>query len=112
MDKSEITQKVKILLDNNGIKVSDSALDLFIDSSIEYILDYCNLYELPEELNNTLIKKIVNECYKSTGNLNNVASIQEGGRSVSFINYKTNEITKQTDEEIKIVLNRFKVPYR
>lgn len=111
MEKAEIIQKVGMLLNNMDIKISAPTLDFFYDECVQYILNYCNLYELPIELENTLIKLMVNECYKNkASNANEVNSISEGGRSVSFINKI--EISQNIDNDIKMVLNKFKVLYK
>lgn len=111
MQKSGILEKAKTLLDEAKIKVSDFALDFYYEQVVEYILNYCNIYELPEELNNTVIKMILNECQRAViSNEDGVSSISEGGRSVSFINKL--DIIKDFDEKTKQVLNKFKVLYK
>lgn len=112
MEKSEMIEKIKILLDEQNIKVSDAALDLYVDKTIQYILNYCNLYELPDELCYTVIDMVVNACFKAQSNSDNIASIQEGGRTVSFINYQDLNVYKYNDEEYKAILNKFKVLYK
>lgn len=112
MEKSEMIKKIKILLDEQNIKVSDAALDLYVDKTIQYILNYCNLYELPDELCYTVIDMVVNACFKAQSNSDNIASIQEGGRTVSFINYQDLNVYKYNDEEYKTILNKFKVLYK
>lgn len=111
MQKSDILEKAKTILDEAKIKVSDFALDFYYEQVVEYILNYCNIYELPEELNNTVIKMILNECQRTViSNEDGVSSISEGGRSVSFINKL--DIIKDFDEKTKQVLNKFKVLYK
>lgn len=111
MQKSDILEKAKTLLDEAKIKVSDFALDFYYEQVVGYILNYCNIYELPEELNNTVIKMILNECQRIViSNEDSVSSISEGGRSVSFINKL--DVIKDFDEKTKQVLNKFKVLYK
>ena len=105
-------EKIKILLDEQNIKVSDAALDLYVDKTIQYILNYCNLYELPDELCYTVIDMVVNACFKAQSNSDNIASIEEGGRTVSFINYQGLNVYQYNDEEYRTILNKFKVPYK
>lgn len=112
MEKTEIIEKAKILLKEQNINISDVALDLYIDKTIQYILNYCNLYELPQELYYTVIEMVVNACFKAQSNSDNIASIQEGGRTVSFINYQDLNVYKYEDTQFKSILNKFKVFYK
>lgn len=110
MEKVGIIEKVNILLQVKGLTIPTSALDIFYEDSLQYILNYCNLYELPEELETTLIKLIVNQCVVNGNMANNVNSISEGGRSVGFAS--SFDIAQFIDTDIKTILNKFKVLYK
>ena len=111
MQKSDILEIAKTLLSEAKIKVSDFALEYYYEQSVDFVLNYCNLYEIPKELENTVIKIVLNECKKNVNADNeNISSISEGGRSVSFVNKI--EIDKNFDENIKQILNKFKVLYK
>lgn len=110
MEKAGIIEKVNTLLAVKGLDVPASALDFFYEESYQYILNYCNIYELPIELEHIIVKMIVNQCVIN-GNISNcVNSISEGGRSVSFSN--SLDIAKIIDKDIKEVLNKYKVFYK
>ena len=115
MEKTEIIEIAKILLKEQNINISDVALELYVDKTIQYILNYCNLYELPQELYYTVIDIIVNSCIKAQCNSSNggVSSLSEGGRSVSFLT-SANRIAEfqDFDNETKKILNKFKVFYK
>ena len=115
MEKSEMIEKIKILLDEQNIKVSDAALDLYVDKTIQYILNYCNLYELPDELCYTVIDMIVNACFKAQSNssTDGVSSISEGGRSVTFLTSSNLlAVNQDFDNNTRSILNKFKVVYK
>lgn len=115
MEKTEIIEKAKILLKEQNINISDVALELYVDKTIQYILNYCNLYELPDELCYTVIDMVVNACFKAQSNSENggVSSLSEGGRSVSFLT-SANRLAEfqDFDNETKKILNKFKVFYK
>ena len=94
MEKAGIITKVNTLLEVKGLKIPASALDIFYDECRQYILNYCNLNELPTELEGTLIRLIVNQCVVNGNIANSVNSVSEGGRTVSFSNSSdTSKIT-------------------
>lgn len=115
MDKDTIIENILILLKAQNIIVSDPVLNLYVDKVIQYILNYCNLKELLDELCYTVIDIVVNECSKAQSNSNSdgVASLSEGGRSVSFVT----EVSKlpmyvEFDNKQKSILNKFKRFYK
>ena len=108
---------VKVLLGIGGEEL-DAVLPVYISMVKQSILNYCNIWELPEELNYTLCQMTA-DTYRdvtagqSNGEIKgNVLSVSEDGRSVSFGNgaeFKTalaDRITRTTE------LNRFKRLYR
>lgn len=108
---------VKVLLGISGEEL-DAVLPVYISMVKQAILNYCNIWELPEELNYTLCQMTADSyrditAGQSTGEVKgNVSSISEDGRSVSFgsgAEFKTalaDRITRTTE------LNRFKRLYR
>lgn len=110
MEKAGIIEKAQTLLEVKGLKIPASALDIFYDECHQYVLNYCNLHELPEELDSTLIRLIVNQCIVNGNVANSVNSISEGGRTVSFAN--SLDVAKFVDNDIKTILNKFKVLYK
>lgn len=108
---------VKVLLGIGGEEF-DAVLPVYISMVKQSILNYCNISELPEELNYTLCQMTA-DTYRdvtagqSNGEIKgNVSSVSEDGRSVSFgsgADLKTaitDRITRTTE------LNRFKRLYR
>lgn len=115
MDKDTIIENILILLKVQNITVSEPVLNLYVDKVIQYILNYCNLKELPDELCYTVIDIVVNECSKaqSSSNSDGLASLSEDGRSVSFVT----EVSKlpmyiEFDNKQKSILNKFKRFYK
>lgn len=108
---------VKVLL-GVGSEELDAVLPVYISMVKQAILNYCNIWELPKELNYTLCQMTADSyrditAGQSAGEVKgNVSSVSEDGRSVSFGNgaeFKTalaDRITRTTE------LNRFKRLYR
>lgn len=108
---------VKVLLGISGDEL-DAILPVYISMVKQSILNYCNIWELPEELNYTLCQMTADSyrditAGQSNGEIKgNVLSVSEDGRSVSFgsgAEFKTalaDRITRTTE------LNRFKRLYR
>lgn len=80
---NELIAKVKEHLDIQG-----TSRDLTISDVIQDAMNYCNLLELPEELEPFIRKKvqgIINyEAENGTGNVFDVASIKEGDTSITY----------------------------
>lgn len=108
---------VKILMRKKNSD-EDELLNLYIEITKQEILNYCNIDELPSELNFVLCTMVV-DCYYDNKLRNDsgevtgsVTSISEGDRTVDFSDgssFKTsveNKILKTTE------LNRFKKLYK
>ena len=71
---------------------TDEILRFYIDLTMQSILNYCNIVELPSALNYTLCQMVAdtyrdNNKNNATGQVvGNVSSVSEDGRSVSFTN--------------------------
>lgn len=107
---------IKILLKNK--EVDEGILLTCLDMTIQSILNYCNLNELPSALNllvckicaETIIElSISNDTAKIVGN---VSSISEDGRTVSFTN--GSEFKVSVDDKITHLkeLNRYRKLFR
>ena len=104
--------KVKILL--GTASPEEEVIQFWLDSTKEYILNYCNLEELPEELNHTLVEMTClriryNQNGIGTG-LKNVASVSDGSQSVSY-SYVRQKAPASDDDLLngfKSQLNRFR----
>ncbi len=87
----DFLSSVKLLLGiaDNG---TDEILRFYIDLTMQSILNYCNIVELPSALNYTLCQMVAdtyrdNNRNNATGQVvGNVSSVSEDGRSVSFTN--------------------------
>ena len=115
MDKETIINNINIILAEMQIKVSEPVLNLYVDKVIRYILNYTNRTKLPNELCYTVIDMVVNTCESQATKVNNggVASLSEGGRSVSFVTSVSRlpEIV-QFDKDVTRILNKFKLVYK
>ena len=108
---------VKLLLGISNDN-SDEILRLYISITINEILNYCNISELPSALNYTLCQMVADSYRDNLKNnatnsvVGNVSSISEDGRSVSF----TNGTEIKTDIADRITrtqeLNRYRKLYR
>lgn len=110
INKSELKADIIKVLNSMQIEINSDVLDLYIDRTIQSILNYCNLYSLPDELYYTVIDMVVNTCNKVVSGVSGVSSISEGGRSVSFVNKL--DIIKDSDTTIIKELNKFKELYK
>lgn len=115
MDKETIIENINLILAEMQIKVSEPVLNLYVDKVIQEILIYTNRTKLPKELCYTVIDMVVNDCEKAATSANNggVASLSEGGRSVSFVTSVSRlpEIV-QFDKNVTKILNKFKLVYK
>ena len=119
-------ETVKLLLgipDDDESK--DKLLELIIAETVQRILNYCNLHELPKELELTAarmaaelftesrIMEAISEPEEQV-----ISSISEQGRTVSFsttgVAEKIKAMTRAADEKIskKAELNKFKRLFR
>ncbi|MFU0784501.1 MAG: Phage gp6-like head-tail connector protein [Thermoanaerobacterium thermosaccharolyticum] len=92
MLKEELRELVK-----DNLKIEDDSKDLIIDDVIQEVLSYCNLKEIPEELEPFIRKKVKTiidyETENGPNNVFDVKSIKEGDTSIT---YNTDQISKET----------------
>ena len=98
--------------------IDGNSLTLTIDMTIQSVLNYCNISELPSELN-YVVCLITAETYKElnskfeSGNVvGNISSISEGGRTVSFTNGSEFKIAVEDKISRMTELNRYRKLYR
>lgn len=110
-------ENLKSLLNIKDDKL-DTILQLNIDMTIQSVLNYCNISELPSELN-YVVCLITAETYKElnskfeSGNVvGNISSISEGGRTVSFTNGSEFKIAVEDKISRMTELNRYRKLYR
>ena len=101
----------------NGKAEDEELIKLLIDITTQAILNYCNLYVFPPELEGTLVS-IVAELYNDTMNMPAVgalpvSTVSEGGRSVSFDSSKV-QYGLMIDDKLahRSILNKFKRLYK
>lgn len=90
---TEIIEKVK-----ESLKITDDTKDLIISDVIQDALNYCNLIELPEDLEPFIRKKVQNiityEAENGTTSVFDVKSIKEGDTSITYnVDDKTSKET-------------------
>lgn len=135
-----ILEMVKMELNMKGItNIDENQVRYLIDKYSQFALNYCNLYKLPNECNYIIVDLVVNSIVKnslvlkSTQNIDdnanidnlsddNIASISEGGRSVSFNTSKSSntqstlnslyDISIENEDKFKQQLNKFKRLYK
>ena len=86
--------------------------------TIQTVLNYCNISELPPALD-YVVCQMTAETYREITSKNNVGevvgnvnSISEGGRSVSFGNSSEFKVAIEDKVSHKIELNRYKKLFR
>lgn len=92
MSNEELIAKVR-----ENLKITDDSRDLVISDVIQDALNYCNLKELPEELEPYIRKKvqtiIAYETENGTDSVFDVKSLKEGDISIT---YNTEQVSKET----------------
>ena len=108
----DYTGSIKSLLGSASPK--EDVIEYWVASTKQYILNYCNLKELPEQLNAILIEMT---CLRIRFNTNgigtgvkNVSSVNDGSQSISYA--LTGQRSFSSDDELlnqyKSQLNRFR----
>lgn len=82
LKKEEIIDKVKALLDLRLDITKDEIFDIYFNNVEDFILDWCNLPEVPPKLYSTMISMIVFD-YQERG-LENIRSESKGSLIQSF----------------------------
>lgn len=90
---AELIIKVK-----ENLEISGTDMDLIIKDVIQDVLNYCNLTELPEELEPFIrkkVKSIINyEAENGTTSVFDVKSVKEGETSITYnVDEKTSKET-------------------
>ena len=106
-------EKLKKLL---GIPLDNDSKDFLLEFTLEdveqIIKDYCNIKEVPGELNNTALRMAV-DLYRNENlgeeesSLGSVSSISEGDTSVSYRS-SVSEFKDTLTKDYKVQLNRYR----
>jgi len=104
----EMIAKVK-----TNLKINDDSKDLTITDVIQEVLSYCNLKDIPEELEPFIRKKVKTiidyEKENGTENVFDVKSIKEGDTSIT---YNTDEVSRETiynlSDKDKLALRKYR----
>lgn len=106
----ETKQIVKVKLDFNKIEIPDTIIELAIKEASGNIKRYCNLDELPKDLEYVLASMsfdiLTNQYVKTDDKI--VESIQEGDTKISFKNKVTNLDSKSILNKYTRDLNKFR----
>lgn len=80
---AELVKKVKV-----NLNIADTTKDLIINDMIQEVMNYCNLTELPIEVEPFIRKKVQNivnyESENGTTAVFDIKSIKEGDTSVTY----------------------------
>ncbi len=83
MSTDELIAKVK-----ENLKINDDTKNLIISDVIQDVMNYCNLAELPDEVEPYIRKKVKSiidyETENGTGSVFDVKSIKEGDTSITY----------------------------
>ena len=117
-DDFDFLAVTKMLLGLSGDDSFDTILQTYISMTIQTILNYCNIPELPSALNYAVCQMTA-ETYKEVTSKNNVgevvgavSSISESGRSLSFGGISDFKVSIEDKVSHKIELNRYKKLFR
>lgn len=117
-DEFDFLAVTKTLLGLSSNDSFDTILQTYISMTIQTVLNYCNINELPPALNYAVCQMTA-EAYReivsknNTGEVvGNVHSISEGGRSVSFGDSSEFRVAIEDKVSHKIELNRYKKLFR
>lgn len=92
MTRDEMIAKVK-----ENLKIDNDEKDLIISDVIQEVISYCNLKDLPEEIEPFIRKKVKTIMYYEKENgteaVFDVKSIKEGDTSIT---YNTDEVSRET----------------
>ncbi len=106
-------EKLKKLL---GIPLDNDSKDFLLEFTLgdveQTIKDYCNIKEIPESLNNTMLRMAV-DLYRNENlgeeesSLGSVSSIVDGDTTVSYKS-SANEFKDTLIKDYKVQLNRYR----
>lgn len=92
MTRDEMIAKVK-----ENLKIDNDEKDLIISDVIQEVISYCNLKDLPEEIEPFIRRKVKTIMYYEKENgteaVFDVKSIKEGDTSIT---YNTDEVSRET----------------
>lgn len=106
-------EKLKKLL---GIPLEDNSKDFLLEFALEdveeIVKDYCHIKEIPEALNNTVLKMSM-DLYRNENlgeeenSLGSISSITEGDTSISYRS-SANEFKDSLLKDYKAQLNKYR----
>ena len=108
----DINATVKLLLSDASI--GDDVIDYWVNSTKQYILNYCNLVELPSQLENTLVEITCLRIRYNQGGMGSgvkgIASVSDGSQSVSYSSIGQKSFSSDDDliKSFNTQLNRFR----
>ena len=109
------TVKLLLGIDDDSL---DVILQTYLQMTIQKVLNYCNIFELPSALN-YLVCQMTAEAYKEITSKNSsgqvvgaVNSISEGGRSVGFADSSQFQVAIEDKISHTVELNRYKKLFR
>ena len=73
--------KLKLLL-GDSFAGQDALLSFWLDAAIDFALSYCNLSELPQRMENLVVRMAADLARSSSGGT--AKSLTEGSKSVTF----------------------------
>ena len=117
-DEFDFLAVTKMILGISNDSSFDTILQTYISMTIQTVLNYCNISELPSALD-YVVCRMTAETYKDITSKNNIGevvgnvhSISEGGRSVSFGDSSEFRVAIEDKVSHKTELNRYKKLFR
>lgn len=110
----DILLKAKLL---SGVTddAHDGLLNLYIEMTMQSILNYCNRVKLPDELRLVaaqMVADMYNQNNTADGKTGGVSSVSEAGRTVSFNSSSVQSLIDYKLSERKEQLNSYRLLYR
>ena len=111
----DILEEVRIRSQKSEEQFNEELAILIISEVEQFILNYCNIQTVPQELRYVWIRLVLQDYNKQTEK-RAVNSVSEGGRTIAFSsansalveNFRIQQISKNTEIE----LNKFREVYR
>lgn len=108
----DVRSSIKNLL--GSASPDDEVIEYWLQSTADYILNYCNLKELPVELNGVLIEMTCLRIRYNTNGIGagvkNISSVSDGSQSVGYTLAGQRSFSSDDDllNQYKTQLNRFR----
>ena len=111
----DILEEVRIRSQKSEEEFNEELAILIISEVEQFILNYCNIQAVPQELRYVWIRLVLQDYNRQTER-RAVNSVSEGGRTIVFGSATASSVedfrTRQISKNTEIELNKFREVYR